>query len=291
MKKIGFIGIGVMGLGMARNLRSHGYEVAVYTRTKAKAQPLLQEGAEWCDDVASCCAGRNAVITMVGYPEDVEQVYFGAQGIIQNANPGTYIIDMTTTKPALAQSIYQQAVQKGLFALDAPVSGGDIGAQKGTLSIMVGGDEDAYNTCLPLFEAMGSNIVYEGPAGCGQHTKMANQIALGGAIAGVCEAISYARATGLDVDKMLATIGGGAAGSWQLSDNGPRIAKNDFAPGFYIKHYVKDLAIASGEAEAAGLHLDIAEAVYAMYKQLQQQGLGDLGTQALIYHYEKPDEA
>lgn len=287
MKKIGFIGIGVMGESMARHLMNKGYEVAVYTRTKAKAEALISEGALWCDTVAQCAKGRDIVITMVGYPKDVEEVYFGENGIIASADEGTYIIDMTTTSPKLSIKIDAAAREKGLHALDAPVSGGDVGAQKGTLAIMVGGAKEDFEVCYKIFECMGTNIVYEGKAGNGQHTKMANQIALGGVMASLCEAMSYAKSVGLDVETMLSTISQGAAGSWQMSNMAPRIAKGDLDPGFYIKHYIKDMKIALEEAEDVGIQMGMMEKILGMYQALEDEGHGDLGTQALIKYYEK----
>lgn len=287
MKKIGFIGIGVMGRSMARNLMKQGFEVSVFTHTKAKAEELLKEGAFWRNSVGELAAGQDAVITMIGYPKDVDEVYFGKTGILENAEKGAYVIDMTTTSPHLSIEIFNCASKLGLHAIDAPVSGGDVGAQKGTLSIMVGGKQEDYEACLPIFKAMGTNIVYQGPAGSGQHTKMANQIALGGAIAGVCEAIAYAKAVGLNPDIMLRSISAGAAGSWQMSNMAPRMLAGDMEPGFFIKHYIKDMNIACEEAEQASLHLSILEDVRKMYCQLADNGLAGKGTQALIKYYEK----
>ncbi len=284
--QIGLIGTGVMGAAMARNLMKAGHSLYVYTRTALKAQPLIEEGAIWCPSVAACARERDAVITMVGYPKDVEEVYFGEEGILANARQGAYVIDMTTTDPVLSVRISDNARARGLHALDAPVSGGDSGARAGTLSIMVGGEKEDFDACLPLFSAMGTNIVYEGKAGSGQHTKMANQIALGGAIAGVCEAISYGQAHGLDIQTMLDSIGAGAAGSWQMSNMAPRMLKGDFAPGFYVKHYIKDMDIAQRQAAAVGQRLPVLEQVLAMYRELAQRGEGDLGTQALLHYYQ-----
>ena len=194
---------------------------------------------------------------------------------------------MTTTSPKLSEKIYELAAEKGIFALDAPVSGGDVGAKNGTLSIMVGGDKQAFDDCYPIFEALGTNIIYEGQAGFGQHTKMANQIALSGVIASVCEAMTYAKAVGLNVETMLNSISAGAAGSWQMSNMAPRMLKNDFAPGFFIKHYIKDMEIAVGEAKEVNLNLEILNNVLKMYKQLAENQLGDLGTQALLRYYAK----
>ena len=287
MKTIAFIGIGVMGKSMARNLMKHGYEVSVYTRTKETAADIVAEGAVWCDTISGCAAGKDAVITMVGYPKDVEEVYFGENAILKASKPGAYLIDMTTTSPKLAMRIYEAAKADGKFALDAPVSGGDVGARNGTLSIMVGGDKEAFDACMPLFEAMGTNIIYEGKAGNGQHTKMANQIALSGVIACVCESISYAKKVGLDVQTMLDSISQGAAGSWQMSNMAPRILSGNLNPGFFVKHYIKDMTIATEEAEGVGLDMPIVNNVLSMYRALEQEGYGDLGTQALIKYYEK----
>lgn len=287
MKSIGFIGIGVMGKSMVRNLMNNGYEVSIYSRTKEKAIDVINEGALWCEDVKSCVKNKDVIITIVGYPRDVEEVYFGDNGVISSAKEGAYIIDMTTTSPKLATKIYEEAKEKNIFALDAPVSGGDIGAKNATLSIMVGGDSIAFEECKPIFQCLGTNIIYEGKAGNGQHTKMANQIALAGAIAGVCEAMTYAKKVGLDVETMLNSISKGAAGSWQMSNMAPRILKGDFEPGFFIKHYIKDMNIAADEAKDVSLDLNILNDVLEMYKGLEKNGLGDLGTQALIKFYEE----
>lgn len=283
--RIGFIGVGVMGNGMVKNLLSHGYEVNAYTRTRAKALEALEAGAEWRESVADCVRDADAIITMVGFPPDVEEVYFGEKGIMANARPGTLVIDMTTTSPRLAQRIYTEAADRGLSALDAPVSGGDTGARAGTLAIMVGGDREAFDRAVPIFKAMGKSIRYMGVAGSGQHTKMANQIAIAGTLAGVCEAIAYARAAGLDVDEVISTISGGAASSWQLANNGPKSAHGDFAPGFFIKHFIKDMTLADGEARARDLPMPVLEKVLAMFRALEAQGYGDEGTQALIRAY------
>lgn len=285
MKKIGFIGVGIMGKSMVRNLMKAGYEVAIYTRTRSKAEDVVAEGAIWCDTVAQCAAGRDAVITIVGYPKDVEEVYFGDQGILEHADPGTALIDMTTTSPKLAVRIYEYAAGKGLSALDAPVTGGDSGAKNGTLTILVGGDEEVFKTCLPLFEAMGKNIVYEGKAGNGQHTKMCNQIAIAGAISGACEAVAYARGVGLDVKQMLDSISTGAAGSAQMSNVIPRILEDDFKPGFFMKHFIKDMLLAQEGAADADVELGVLDYVLSMYQNLEALGLGEEGTQALIKYY------
>lgn len=287
---ISFVGIGVMGRGMVKNLLQHGHTVHVYSRRKVSAEGVVEQGAIWHDSLADCAAASDVVITIVGYPKDVEQVYFGDGGILDNARPGATLIDMTTTSPRLAERIYKAAREKGLQALDAPVSGGDSGAQQGTLAIMVGGDEAAFEAMVPVFSCMGKSIRYEGGAGMGQHTKMANQIAIAGAVCGVAEAVAYARAVGLDEELMLQTISGGAAGSWQLSNNGPKMAKGDFAPGFFIKHFIKDMALAKDEADERGKALPILEKVLGMYQAMEARGLGDEGTQAIIRAYEKAEQ-
>ena len=285
MKKIGFIGVGIMGKSMVRNLRKAGYEVAIYTRTKAKAEDVIAEGAVWCDTAAECAKGRDVVITIVGYPKDVEEVYFGDNGIIANADPGTYVIDMTTTSPRVAVRIWEEAEKAGLHAVDAPVTGGDTGAKAGTLTILAGGKKEDFDACVPVFEAMGKNINYEGKAGNGQHTKMCNQIAIAGALAGACEAMVYAKNTGLNVDTMLKSISTGAAGSVQMNNVASKAAKDDYAPGFFLKHFIKDMGIADEEALAADTRLGVLEDVLGMAKKLESEGMGDLGTQALIKYY------
>ena len=287
MKKIGFVGTGVMGSSMVLNLIKHGYELSVYNRTKSKAEACIAAGAKWCDTVAECAKDKDVVITIVGFPKDVEEVYFGENGILNAAKKGAYVIDMTTTSPMLSEKIYKTAAEKGIYELDAPVSGGDTGARNGTLAIMVGGDKAAFDECMPVFEAMGTNIRYEGKAGNGQHVKMANQIAIAGAVSGVAEAVRYAMAMGVDVDTMLDTISNGAAGSWQMSNNGPKMAKEDYAPGFYIKHFIKDMKIAIECADAKGVTLDVLKKVCDEYVQLENNGKGDLGTQAIIEYYKR----
>lgn len=285
LEKIGFIGVGVMGKSMVRNLMKAGFEVSVWARHKEKIADVLGEGALWCDTLAACAAGRDAVITIVGFPKDVEEVYFGAGGILESAGPDTVLIDMTTTSPALSRRIYAAAKEKGLSALDAPVSGGDTGARRGTLSIMAGGDRETFDACGLLFAAMGTNIVYQGGPGCGQHVKMANQIMVAGALAGVSEAFAYADAMGLDKRRMLQSVATGAAGSKQLELYGERILNHDYAPGFYVKHFVKDMTIASEAAEAEGLTLEVLDSVLSIFETLQKEGRGDDGTQCMVEYY------
>lgn len=285
VKKIGFIGTGIMGKSMVRNLMKHGYQVSVYNRTKEKAQELLHEGAVWCDSVGECASGKDVVISIVGFPKDVEEIYFGGNGILDHAVPGTYLIDMTTTSPQLSVRIYEEAKKRGMKALDAPVTGGDSGAKAGTLTILVGGEKEDFDACLPVFEAMGKTIRYEGKAGNGQHTKMCNQIAIAGALSGACEALAYAKAVGLDVDLMMDSIATGAAGSAQLSNVASRILKDDLQPGFFMKHFIKDMTIASEEAEKTGTDLKVLDQVLTMCRELEDRGMGELGTQALISYY------
>lgn len=287
MKKIGFIGVGVMGKSMVRNLMKQGFEVSIYARSKEKVEDILAEGAIWAETIGACAKDKDAVITIVGYPKDVEEVYFSEEGIINNSELGTYLIDMTTTSPNISIKVYEEAKKRGLKALDAPVSGGDVGAKNGTLSIMVGGEKEDFIACQDIFNAMGTTIVYEGKPGNGQHTKMANQIAIAGAIAGVCEAMAYAKDAGLDIQTMLDSISKGAAGSWQMSNMAPRMLQGDFAPGFFIKHMIKDLDIAVKEAESNGLELGVLTQVLSMYRKLEEEGKGDLGTQALCQYFEK----
>ena len=285
MKKIGFVGVGIMGKSMVRNLMKAGFEVSIYTRTKSKVEDVIGEGAIWCDSVAECAKGRDAVISTVGYPKAVIEVYFGPAGILANADPGTYVIDMTTTSPKLAVQIFDEAEKLGLHAIDAPVTGGDSGAKAGTLTILAGGKKEDFDTCMPVFEAMGKNINYEGKAGNGQHTKMCNQIAIAGALAGACEAMVYAKNVGLDVDVMLKSISTGAAGSAQMNNVASKALKDDFNPGFFLKHFIKDMSLAEEEAAAVSVKLDVLEDVLQMCKGLEDEGMGDLGTQALIKHY------
>lgn len=285
MKTIGFIGTGVMGRSMVRNLMKSGFEVSVYNRTKKSAEEIVAEGALWCDSVAECVKDKDVVITIIGYPKDVEDVYFNEHGVLNTAKKGAYIVDMTTSSPKLAKRIYDAAKEKELFALDAPVSGGDTGAKNGTLAIMVGGDKKDFDALDKVFAAMGTNVKYEGEAGCGQHVKMANQIAIAGAVCGVAEAIAYGRKMGVDISTMLETISSGAAGSWQMSYNGPKMEIEDYSPGFFMKHFVKDMKIAIEEAHDRDLTLSVLEDVCKKYMELEEKGMGDLGTQAIIESY------
>ena len=285
INNLGFIGAGVMGKSMIRNLMKKGFQVTVYSRTKSKAEDIIAEGAIWRDSAAECAKGQDVIITIVGFPKDVEETYFGEKGIIANSEGNAILIDMTTSSPKLAAKIYDEAKAVGKHALDAPVSGGDSGAKAGTLTILAGGKKEDFDACVPVFEAMGKNINYEGKAGNGQHTKMCNQIAIAGALAGACEAMVYAKNTGLDVDTMLKSISTGAAGSAQMNNVASKAAKDDYAPGFFLKHFIKDMGIADEEALAADTRLGVLEDVLGMAKKLESEGMGDLGTQALIKYY------
>lgn len=282
---LGFIGLGVMGKSMASHLLQHGYRLNIYTRTKEKAADLVEQGAQWHENPALLAAASDIVITMVGYPHDVEEVYFGDKGLLQNCKPSAVVIDMTTSSPELAVRIYEAAGKKGIHAVDAPVSGGDIGARQATLSIMVGGDKEVFAQVLPIFQCMGKNIVHQGGAGSGQHCKMANQIAIASTMMGVCESICYAEKAGLDPETVLQSIEAGAAGSWSLSNLAPRMIKDDFAPGFYVKHFIKDMGIALASSQRMGFTPHGLELAKKMYDKLAEEGGEELGTQALYKQY------
>lgn len=282
---VGLIGTGVMGGGIAQNLLKAGYPLRVFNRTRAKSEPLLARGAVWAESPAALAAASDIVITMVGYPRDVEALYLGADGILAHARRGTTVVDMTTSSPSLAQRVAAEAAKRGIDALDAPVSGGDIGARDGTLSVMVGGDEAVFARMRPLFEAIGKTVVRQGGPGAGQHTKMCNQIAIAANIMGVCEALAYAERAGLDPQTMLRSVGGGGAASWQLSAYAPRILAGDYKPGFYIKHFIKDMRIALEEAGRMGLDTPALRLAESLYEKLSARGMDDEGTQALIRLY------
>ncbi|MCP1182379.1 NAD(P)-dependent oxidoreductase [Paenibacillus sp. 1781tsa1] len=283
--KVGFIGTGVMGKSMAGHIQQAGYPLHVYTRTAAKAEALVKEGAVWHDTPGKLAAACDVIITMVGYPKDVEEIYLGEDGLVANAKPGSYLIDMTTSSPLLAARIFEAAEAKGLHALDAPVSGGDIGAQNAKLSIMVGGSSAAFEAVRPLFEQMGSNIVLQGKPGAGQHTKMCNQIAIASGMMGVCEALAYAKTSGLDAETVLKSIATGAAGSWSLSNLGPRMIAGDYEPGFYVKHFIKDMGIALESAKAMGMRTPGLALAESLYQEIANNGLEEKGTQVLYTYY------
>ncbi|MCA0170630.1 NAD(P)-dependent oxidoreductase [Bacillus sp. RAR_GA_16] len=279
---LGFIGIGVMGESMVRNLMNAGYRTIISTRTKRKAKALIEEGAEWYDDVKDVATNADVIITMVGYPKDVEEVYIGENGLLEHARAHSVLIDMTTSSPTLAEEIYQHALSKQLYALDAPVSGGDVGAKEGKLSIMVGGELEVFEKVQPIFEVMGQNIVLQGPAGAGQHTKMCNQIAIASNMIGVSEAIVYAEKAGLNPTTVLESIEFGAAGSWSLSNLAPRMISNRFEPGFYVKHFIKDMTIALESAKQMGMLTPGLELSKKLYEDLAERVEEDSGTQALV---------
>jgi len=282
---IGFVGTGVMGKSMAGHLMRAGYQVQVFNRTKERAEELIRIGAVWQDTVAELAAHSNVIITMVGYPKDVEEVYFGKNGIISHAKSGSYLVDMTTSAPALAKNIYDEALAKGLYALDAPVSGGDIGAKEARLAIMVGGDVDVFEALIPIFNVVGKNVILQGKAGAGQHTKMCNQIAIATTMIGVCEAMAYAKKAGLNPEAVLKSIESGAAGSFSLTNLAPRMLADNYAPGFYVKHFIKDMTIALESAQAMGLLTPGLELAKSLYDKLAQQGEENSGSQALIKLY------
>lgn len=283
--KIAFIGTGVMGQSMAKHLMDAGHDLIVFTRTKAKAKTLLDAGAHWADTVGDATAKADVVMTMVGFPKDVDGIYFGPKGIIESAKPHTLLIDFTTSSPLLAKKMAKEGIQKNLLVLDAPVSGGDVGARNATLSIMVGGSVEAFEKAKPLLEVLGKNVVLQGEAGSGQHCKMCNQIAIAGTMLAVCEALTYAENSGLNPENVLKSISSGAAGSWTLSNLGPRMLNNDFAPGFYIKHFLKDMRIALDSAREMNLKLPALELAESLYEKLSVLGLEDEGTQALFKLY------
>ena len=285
--KIGWIGTGVMGRWMCQHLMDCGYSATVHNRTKERAQPLLDAGATWADSSREVAAASDVIFTIVGFPPDVRDVYLGENGILKGAKSGSIIVDMTTTEPSLAKEIYDQARTRGIASVDAPVSGGDVGAREARLSIMVGGDEDAVKSVMPLFEAMGKNIVHQGGAGAGQHTKMCNQIAIAGTMIGVCESLLYGHKAGLDLETMLSSISGGAAACWTLDNLAPRILKRNFDPGFFVEHFIKDMGIALDESKKMGLSLPGLALVHQLYLAVQAQGHGRLGTHALTLALEQ----
>ncbi|MDY0226136.1 MAG: NAD(P)-dependent oxidoreductase [Desulfomicrobium apsheronum] len=281
MSKIGWVGIGVMGRSMCGHLLAAGHQVKVHTRTKASAESTIAAGAQWCETPGDVAVDSEFVFTIVGYPADVRAVYLGEGGLVERAAQGCVLVDMTTSEPALAKEIHEAARARGLSALDAPVSGGDLGARGGSLAIMVGGEQAAFDRTLPLFEKMGKNIRLMGAPGAGQHTKMSNQILIAGTMIGVVESLLYAVKSGLDVDDVIDVIGSGAAGSWSINNLGRRIAKDDYDPGFFIKHFVKDMGIALAEARKMRIALPGLALVEQLYVAAMAQGLENMGTQAL----------
>jgi 3-hydroxyisobutyrate dehydrogenase len=279
--KIGWIGTGVMGKSMCEHLIDVDYDVSVFNRTKEKASELLEKGAKWCSNPLEVAQNSDVIFTIVGFPNDVEEVYFRTHGIFEGVKKGAIIVDMTTSEPSLAQKIYEEAKKQGVMSIDAPVSGGDIGAKQGTLAIMAGGDKEAYDKVLPFFQLMGKNIAYMGKAGAGQHTKMSNQILIASTMVGVVESLLYAYKAGNDLEEVINVIGKGAAGCWSINNLGPRIVKKNFDPGFFIKHFIKDMGIALKEAKSMSLSLPGLALAYQFYIAAEALGLDNLGTHGL----------
>lgn len=280
-KTVGFIGLGVMGQGMVRNLLKAGFAVQGYNRTKEKGLPLEQDGATIVDTIKEAVTGADIVISIVGYPEDVEQIYFSEDGILAHAAPGTIVIDMTTSSPALAVKIAEQAEANGLVALDAPVTGGDLGAKNGTLAILVGGQEQAFADVKPLFEAMGRSISLFGGPGKGQSAKLANQIAIAGSMIGTAEMLLFVTRSGIDPTQFVETIKSGSAGSWSLENLIPRVIAENYSPGFFVKHFIKDMRLALERADEMGISTPGLALVKSLYDELAAMGHGESGTQAL----------
>jgi 3-hydroxyisobutyrate dehydrogenase len=291
--KIGWIGTGVMGVSMCGHLIAKGYPATVFSRTKAKAQPLLDKGAQWADSPRAVTEQSDVVFTMVGFPNDVREVYLGRNGVVAAGGDrgGKILVDMTTTSPSLSQEIYAAAKKQGMSAIDAPVSGGDVGARNATLSIMVGGDKNAVEKVMPLFQAMGKTIVHQGGAGAGQHAKLCNQIVIAGTMIGVCESLLYGKKAGLDLETMLQSIRGGAAACWTLDTLAPRILKGNFDPGFFVDHFVKDMGIALEESKRMGLKLPGLALVHELYRKVHELGHGKKGTHALYLALEQLNDS
>ena len=281
-QRIGWIGTGVMGVSMCAHLLAKGYAVTVFNRTKSKAQPLLDKSAAWADSARAVAEQSEVVFTMVGFPQEVRDVYFGEKGVLAGVKPGSIVVDMTTTAPSLAQEIYAAAKAKRVQAIDAPVSGGDLGARNATLSIMVGGDKAALETALPLLQILGKTIVHQGGAGAGQHAKLCNQIVITGTMIGVCESLLYGFKAGLDLNTLLQSIRGGSANCWTLDNLAPRILNGNFEPGFFVDHFVKDMALALEESRRMNLQLPGLSLAHELYRKTQALGFGRKGTQALI---------
>lgn len=279
--RIGWIGTGVMGRWMCQHLLSAGYRATIYTRSRAKAQPLIDAGATFADSPAAVAEVSDAIFAIVGFPKDVREVFLGERGVLSQAKSGSILIDMTTSEPSLAREMYAAARARGVDSLDAPVSGGDVGAKAATLSIMIGGDADVVAAVEPLFARMGKTIVHQGESGMGQHTKMVNQILIASTMVAVCEALLYARKSGLDPESVLRSVSVGAAGSKALEVLGPRILARNFEPGFYVEHFIKDMGIALAEAERMHISLPGLGLAKQLYESVRARGYGRKGTQAL----------
>ena len=285
--RIGWVGTGVMGLSMCGHLMAKGHPATIYSRTKSRAQSLLDRGAAWAESPGAVAERSDIIFTIVGLPSDVREVYQRRGGILDSVRKGSVIVDMTTTEPSLAREIYEAAKAKGVSAIDAPVSGGDVGAKNATLSIMVGGDKDAVDRVMPLFQAMGKNIVHQGGPGNGQHTKMCNQIVLAGTIIGVCESLLYGYKAGLDLETMLSSVSKGAAQCWILDNLAPKMVKRNFDPGFFVEHFEKDLGIALEESRRMGISMPGLALVRQFYVGLKSQGHSKLGYHALLMTLEQ----
>lgn len=279
--RVGWIGTGVMGKSMCAHILKAGYNISVFNRTKEKAKELIDMGAVWCSNPKEVAEKSDIVFTIVGFPHDVEEVYLGETGVLKAIKKGAIIVDMTTSEPSLAQRVYEEAKKIGVSSIDAPVSGGDVGAKNGTLAIMAGGDKETYEKIFPFFELMGKNIAYMGKAGAGQHTKMSNQILIASTMIGVVESLLYAHKAGNDLGEVINVIGKGAAGCWSINNLGPRIVKGNFDPGFFIKHFIKDMGIALKEAKNLNLSLPGLALAYQFYVSATALGLENLGTQGL----------
>ena len=279
---IGWVGTGVMGRSMCGHLIKAGYQATIYTRSKDKAADLIGAGAKWVDSPKAVAEASDVVFAIVGFPKDVREVFLGEKGLLAGSKQGNIMVDMTTSDPSLAAEIYQTAKAKGVHSLDAPVSGGDIGARNAALSIMVGGDAEAFAAVQPLFECMGKTIVHQGAAGAGQHTKMVNQILIASGMIAVCEGMLYAYKSGLDAKTVLQSVTVGAAGSWSLTNLGPRIIDRNFEPGFFVEHFIKDMGIALAEAEKMNLSLPGLALAKQLYEAVRAQGYGRKGTHALM---------
>jgi 3-hydroxyisobutyrate dehydrogenase len=285
--RIGWVGTGVMGRWMCQHLMSKGYTATVSNRTRDRARPLLEAGAAWADTPKAVAERSDVVFAIVGFPRDVREVFLGPEGALAGSRPGMVLVDMTTSEPSLAQEIYQAARAKGVASVDAPVSGGDVGAREARLSIMVGGDAEVVESVRPLWECMGKTIVHQGPAGAGQHTKMVNQVLIATNMIGVCEALLYGYKAGLDLTTVMQSVGGGAAASWSLNNLGPRIIARNFEPGFFVEHFIKDMGIALDEAKRMGLSLPGLALANQLYLAVQAQGWGRKGTHALMLALEQ----
>jgi 3-hydroxyisobutyrate dehydrogenase len=280
--RIGWIGTGVMGSSMCGHLMTAGYQATVYNRTRSKSKSLVDRGAVEADSPKQVAESSDVIFTIVGFPSDVREVTLGANGALAGSRPGSILVDMTTSEPALAREIFEAAKAKGVDAVDAPVSGGDIGAREARLSIMVGGEPTVVKQLDPLFHLMGKTIVHQGPAGAGQHTKMVNQILIATNMIGVCEALLYGYKAGLDLEQVMQSVGSGAAGSWSLNNLGPRMIAGNFEPGFFVEHFLKDMGIALAESRRMHLALPGLALAEQLYRAVEAQGLGRKGTHALL---------